>query len=74
MTRQPLDPVPAVQAPQATAARRAFTAPVYHPERNALRSEGNRGVGIAPERGGAEIALMLAGWFGFGFLLGLLFL
>jgi len=74
VTRQPLDPVPAALAPQATAARRPLTAPVYHLELNVLRPKGNRGVGIAREWRAAEIAVMLAGWFGFGFLLGLLFL
>jgi hypothetical protein len=74
VTRQPLDSVPAVQAPQTAEARRPLTAPGYHPEWNAFRSKGNRGVGIPRELGGTQIAVMLAGWFGFGFLLGLLFL
>ena len=74
MAHQLLDPVPAVQGRQGMAARRPLTAPDYHPEWNALLSKGDRDVGIAPELRAADITVMLAGWFGFGFLLGLLFL
>jgi hypothetical protein len=53
------------------AARRPLTAPDYHP---ALLSKGNREIGNASQPRAADITVMLAGWFGFGFLLGLLFL
>ena len=71
MALQNLDPVPVVQGRKGMAARRPLTAPGYHP---ALLSKGNRGVGNAPEPRAADITVMLAGWFGFGFLLGLPFL
>jgi len=63
-----------IQARLGTAAHRPLTVPDYHPEWNALLSEVNRDVGLAAGLRTAETALMLGGWFGFGFLLGLLFL
>lgn len=74
VARRPLDPVRAIQARQGIAAHRPLTAPDYHSEWNALLSKVNRGVGLAAGLRAAEIAVMLVGWFGFGFLLGIIFL
>ena len=74
MGGRPPYPVRAIQARQDIAARRPLTAPDFHLEWNALLPKPDRGVSIALWLRAAEIAVMLAGWFGLGFLLGMLFL
>ena len=74
VARRPLDPASDIQARPGIAAHRPLTVPDYHPEWNALLSEVNRDVGLAAGLRAAEIAVILTGWFLFGFLLGMLFL
>ena len=74
MAHRPPDPASDIQARPGVAAHRPLTTLDHHSEWKALLAKVNRGAGLAAGLRAAEIALMLAGWFLFGFLLGMLFL
>ena len=74
MARRPLDPASDIQARPGIAAHRPPTTSDYDPEWKALLAKVKQGSGLAARLRAAEIAVMLAGWFLFGFLLGMLFL
>jgi hypothetical protein len=74
MALRPLDPARDIQARRGLPAHRPRTALDYDPEWDALLSKVTRGAGLAAGLRAAEIAVMLAGWLLFGFLLGMLFL
>jgi hypothetical protein len=74
VAHRPLDAASDIQARPVIAAHGPLTAPDYSPEWNAYLSKVNRGFDLAAGQRTAEIALMLAGWFLFGFLLGMLLL